>query len=377
MNKKTVTRLFAITLSLVTLMLSGCADLSYYMHSINGHYAIMDKTRTIKTVLADESTDPALTQRLQLVSDIRQFAIDKLHLPESDSYTLYADLERSYALKNMFAAEEFSVAAHRWCYPIVGCAGYRGYFDEEKMRAYRDELEQQGFDVYVANVSAYSTLGWFDDPVLNTFIDWPDYRLAGLIFHELAHQHVYIKGDSKFNESFAMAVQQLGVEYWLQTRGQAEKLNMYQQQLQNRQQVINLIEQGRDNLQQLYQLEIEDEQKRLQKEQLMQQLKQDYQKLAASFKVPDGFKRWFENDLNNAQLVSISTYYTQIPIFKKIMRYHQGDFKQFLGTVKKIHTLNPVERQLCLNNWQAYESKEVKIALKAEKNDTNLASCRA
>jgi len=346
-----------LILMLILPMLASCADLSYYLHSINGHYAIVHQSRDIEEMLADKSTPTELTERLQLVSSIRQFAIKQLHLPESDSYTLYADLKRSYALKNMFAAGEFSVSAYRWCYPIVGCAGYRGYFEEQRLQEYSAKLKQQGFDVHITNVAAYSTLGWFDDPVLNTFINWPDYRLAGMIFHELAHQRVYIKGDSEFNESFAMAVQQLGVERRLEANADTERVQKYRQHASNRQQVIRLIEQGREQLKQLYSKKMDQQQKRLEKQRAMDALTQQYQRLSENFEVADGFKRWFEQGLNNAKLVSVSTYYSQIPAFKKIMQHHQGDFKKFLPEVEAIAALDTETRQQCLKSWLVVEKE--------------------
>ena len=367
-------RLISI-LGFISLTLTGCANWSYYLHSINGHYAIIDKSRKINTVLNDKNTPPDLSNKLQKVAEIREFAINQLHLPESESYTRYADLERTYALKNLFAAREFSVQGHRWCYPFVGCAGYRGYFDQKKLAAFQKQMESQGFDVYVGNVAAYSTLGWFDDPVLNTFIHWPEERLAGLIFHELAHQHVYIKGDSRFNESFAMATQQLGVERWLQAKGEKQKLSRYRKQLQNRQQVITLIINARSQLQQLYAQNIDDEQKRLKKKTMMEKLKEDYANLAGSFTVPDGFKHWFAKDLNNAQLASVSTYYEQIPLFRKIFQYQQKDFKSFLDYVKNMQGLNDAERLNCLQQWQSLATSQDLLAMNDEKKSTNITAC--
>jgi predicted aminopeptidase len=234
-------------------------------------------------------------------------------------------------------------------------------------------LKQEGFDVYVANVSAYSTLGWFDDPVLNTFIDWPDYRLAGMIFHELAHQHVYVKGDSSFNESFAMAVQQLGVEKWLEANGEMEHLQKYRQHIHHRERVISLIEQAREELKQLYAKNMDDDQKRVEKQQLLQALKQRYLEMTKSFEVSDGFKRWFETDLNNAKLVSVSTYNSQVPIFKNIMQYHQQDFKEFLSNVKMIASLDVAQRNQCLDLWLGYDSNKTRTA---ERTDDRYSSCK-
>ncbi|MDQ7011385.1 MAG: aminopeptidase, partial [Mariprofundaceae bacterium] len=241
-----------VLLLMPLLLLCACADLGYYLHSARGQVEIMRQTRSIDEVLADSSSTARLREQLRKVRQIRRFAFDELALPVSGSYGDYADLGRSYVLKNLFAADEFSIRLQRWCYPLVGCAGYRGFFDENRLARFRDDLRQQGKDVYVAHVSAYSTLGWFDDPVLNTFVYWPDERLAGLIFHELAHQRLYIDGDTRFNESFATAVQQAGVERWLAQHADKPRLHRYRQYLRNRASVIDLIEHTRQRLAALY-----------------------------------------------------------------------------------------------------------------------------
>ena len=318
------------------LLLAGCADLGYYLHSAQGQFEIMRQTRAIDDVLADEQTPPRLRRQLQLVLQIRQFAFDRLALPRSDSYSEYADLGRPYVLKNLFATEEFSTSLQRWCYPLVGCAGYRGYFDEDRLQRFRAGLLAQGKDVYVGHVSAYSTLGWFDDPVLNTFVNWPDYRLAGLIFHELAHQRLYIDDDTRFNESFATAVQQAGVEQWLARAGDSRRLQRYRQYLRNRAQVIELIEQTRSQLAELYAQDLPDAEKRQRKQQQMQDLRAQYRRLLASFEIKDGFGRWFEGDLNNARLASVSTYHAQVEVFRRLLECRQGDFAQFYRELEKV-----------------------------------------
>ncbi len=343
--------IYKFLVSIVVLQMTACADLSYYMHSVKGQLSIIQKTQDIDDLLRDESIEEKLKLQLKLVGSIRQFAFEETNLPESDSYTQYADVGRRYVLKNLFASAEFSTALQRWCYPIVGCAGYRGYFDEELLEKFKGTLLQQGKDVYVANIPAYSTLGWFDDPVLNTFIYWPEYRLAGLIFHELAHQRLYIDGDSQFNESFAMAVQYSAVEKWLLKKGQFEKLKRYKQYQNNRLKVTLLIEKGRSQLTQLYKEELDESEKRLQKGRLLKQLKKDYQQLSSGFEVPDGFKYWFKGALNNAKLASVSTYHSRVNVFRKLLKSHAGDYAEFYQHVKKIGQLAKVERTKCLDSW--------------------------
>ncbi|MBC8212370.1 MAG: aminopeptidase [Gammaproteobacteria bacterium] len=338
-------------MGLACLLSVGCADLSYYLHSVKGQLSMVQKTVDIDDLLAEESTDPKLVEQLQLVSRIRAFAFDQLQLPRSDSYTRYADLDRNHVLKNLYAADEFSITLQQWCYPIVGCAGYRGYFDDAMLEAFKADLLKQSKDVYVSNIPAYSTLGWFDDPVLNTFVYWPEPRLAGLIFHELAHQRLYIDGDTGFNESFAMAVQLSGTEKWLQQSGQAQQMKQYQQRFSNRQQVTQLIEQTRLALNELYQSELDDSQKRVQKQQVFEQLRQSYQSLSAGFEVSDGFSYWFQGELNNAKLASVSTYYADVAAFRQLLRSVNDDYQEFYRQVAKAAALAPVQRAEQLKQW--------------------------
>lgn len=342
-------RLLIVMLSMAGL--GACADMGYYLHSIRGHFNIIQQKQDIGEILQDENVPDKLKQRLRLVQNIRSFAFAEMKLPESGSYTEYADLKRSYVLQNLFAAEEFSIKAKQWCYPVVGCAGYRGFFEQQRLEEFVSELREQHYDIYVANVSAYSTLGWFDDPVLNTFINWPDEFLAGLIFHELAHQQLYVDGDSRFNESFATAVQHAGVEKWLQQQGLEQPLERYRQRRVNRQKVFDLIKQARVDLQQLYQRDIADEEKRKLKVEYLQDLKQRYQAFSAAIQHSDGFQRWFEGELNNARLVSVSTYNDWVPIFSAILARQQGDFTAFYKQVLQISEIPRQQRQSCFDNW--------------------------
>ena len=183
-----------LTANSLGLVLSGCAELDYYRQAVVGQWELLDARRPVVDVLADPATAPALRRRLATARALRMFASVELALPSNGSYHDYADLGRPYAVKNVFAAPELSLEPRRWCYLAVGCLSYRGYFDDEAARRLADQLRTAGDDVFVADIPAYSTLGWFDDPLLNTFIDWPTARLAELMFHELAHQRLYIEG---------------------------------------------------------------------------------------------------------------------------------------------------------------------------------------
>ena len=207
-----------IMAALMTGMVAGCADLVYYLQSADGELRVLEARRPISEVLADPATPPALKSRLELVLRLRDFASRELKLPDNGSYRNYADLHRQFIVWNVFAAPEFSVTPKRWCFLIAGCVAYRGYFSREGAEKLAVRLRSEGYDVFVGGVPAFSTLGWFDDPVLNTFINYPEYELARLLFHELAHQRVYAKNDSQFNESFAVTVETVGVERWIAHR---------------------------------------------------------------------------------------------------------------------------------------------------------------
>ncbi|MCP3689032.1 MAG: aminopeptidase, partial [Gammaproteobacteria bacterium] len=270
-------------------LLGACADLSYYWHTAKGHLAIMHQREPIDSLLDNSDVDEKLQQRLKLVKEIRRFSIDYLALPASGSYTDFAQLDRPYALQNLFATPEFSTELLRWCYPVVGCASYRGYYEQHMLDRYVKQLQADGNETYIARVPAYSTLGWFDDPVLSSFIYWPEFRLAGLLFHELTHQRVYIENDSKFNESLASAVQQVGTQLWLTHRQQSDQLAQYNRSLPYRHDVVVLIEAVRSQLAELYRSELDDAEKRRQKQVIFQTSRRSYLEISTVHDYRDGF----------------------------------------------------------------------------------------
>ena len=340
-----------ISISLL-LMLCGCADLGYYWHSANGHLAVMNKRVDIDDLLADNSLETDLRERLALVQEIRRFSIERLQLPANGSYDSYVELDRSYVIQNLFAAPEFSTRLYEWCYPIIGCASYRGYYDEDRMLAYADDLKSQGLEVYIGQVSAYSTLGWFDDPVLSSFINWPDYRLAGLLFHELTHQQIYIDDDTTFNESLASAVQQVGTELWLKSQNRIEDLDKLLRWLAYREQAIKLIESTRETLEELYASEISAAEKRERKIQVFAEARNRHSTIAKTHRVSGGFTRWFTDDLNNAKIGSVATYNSQVPAFINMIHAHQLDFKAFFNYADAVGALEKPVRDSCLATWK-------------------------
>ena len=340
-----------ISIALLSL-LSGCADLGYYWHSATGHLAVMNQRVDIDTLLADDSLEADLRERLALVQEIRRFSIERLDLPSNGSYGSYVELDRPYVIQNLFAAPEFSTRLYEWCYPIIGCASYRGYYDEDRLFAYAEDLKSEGLEVYIGQVSAYSTLGWFDDPVLSSFITWPDYRLAGLIFHELTHQQIYIDDDTTFNESLATAVQQAGTVLWLKSKNRSGDLELLSRWLSYRGQVLELIESVRTELTGTYASDVSDADKRQRKAQVFARARDAHATIASTYEISGGFTRWFADELNNAKIGSVAAYNSEVPAFIAMIEAHDFDFSAFFRYVDELGTLDKPARDGCLAAWK-------------------------
>jgi len=322
----------------VLLSLSAC----YYMQAARGQYDVMRRREPIDEVITAEETPAALAARLRLVEAARQFSIDELGLPDNGSYRSFADLERDYALWNVIAAPELSLQPKQWCYPIVGCVSYRGYFSEAKARRLGKQLGEDGYDVVVGGVAAYSTLGRFDDPILNTMMHWEDVDLVAVMFHELAHQVIYIKDDSGFNESFATAVEEFGVERWLLQRDRSAEIDAYHARRELQRRLMQLIAQARDDLETIYASGVALEVMRTSKQQRLQQLSdsafQAYENDART--APD----WWRDDLNNARLASMTLYHGLLPAFRALLAQCDGDLQCFYAEAAAIAELDKNER---------------------------------
>ncbi len=337
-------KILSFLLAALLVFLSGCANIAYYAQSISGQLQIWGKERPIDDLLQDSGTPPVLKQKLTAVLRIREFAGNELHLPNNRSYHTYADIERPYVTWNVFATREFSTTLERWCFLVAGCVSYRGYFSEAQARNFAAELEQQGYDVYVGGVTAYSTLGWFSDPVLNTFLQRPESEIARLIFHELAHQRVYVRGDSVFNESFAMTVELEGVRRWLENGGAGQKLVSYQATRQKETAFVSLVLKYRGKLAQLYDSPVTEAEKRLGKKQIFQELQEEYVKLKTDWGGYSGYDRWFAQNLNNARLAALAAYTQLVPAFQTLLAEHHGDLPSFYKAVKEISNLPKAKR---------------------------------
>ena len=266
-------------------------------------------------------------------------------LPDNGSYRKYADLERPFVVWNVFAAGELSVAPKEWCFPFAGCVGYRGYFSQVRAEQFGEELQREGLDVFVTGIPAYSTLGWFDDPVLNTVMRYPDAQLAQLIFHELAHQVVYVPGDTMFNESFAVAVEMEGVDRWLARDGDAGKRADFELYEKRKGAFIDLVMRYRSNLRTLYASAAPDAEKRQKKTETFAAMKAEYLTLKSSWGGYAGYDRFFARELNNAHLVPVATYSELVPGFRRVLAENGGDFKRFYAAVKEIAKLPKEQRQ--------------------------------
>jgi predicted aminopeptidase len=335
----------AVVLLLLFLMfVGGCSTLGYYYQSIHGHFTLMGDSRSISEVLQDNSTNTDLKEKLQLVQEARNFASAELGLPENRSYQSYAALDKEAVVWSVVATPEFSVQPKQWCFPVVGCASYRGYFKKEEAQEYADNLRKQGMDVTVVPNPAYSTLGWFADPLPSTVINWPESHLVGLIFHELAHQQLYVSGDSAFNEAFAMTVEQVGVERWFNSRRDASGLRQWSKRKQMQEEFTDMLLATRERLQQLYARQISESEMRVFKGAEFDRLNQEYLRLKQRWNGYNGFDHWFESDLNNARLASVATYERFVPAFLKMLSQAKGNLKTFYQSCKTMGGLPPEQR---------------------------------
>ena len=312
----------AFCLALSAFALAGCETLSYYGQAAGGQLALMGRARPVEEVEAD----PALRERLRLALEIRDFASRVLGLPDNGAFRSYADLGRPYALWNVVAAPEFSLAPVQSCFPVAGCVSYRGYYDREAAQRFAARLRARGHDVVVYGVPAYSTLGWFDDPLLSTFIHYPEADLARLMFHELAHQVAYVKDDSTFNESFAVVIEREGLRRWLAAQGRkpAPRLDPAPR-----------IAEVRARLEALYRSPLAPEPMRGRKREILESLRPLLANLPA----------FAGQEPNNAFVASYATYTDLVPAFERLLAAADGDLGRFFDRVRALARLPPAERK--------------------------------
>jgi len=339
-----------LILVFISVLLISCETVSYYSQAARGQIAILTARQNIERLLADETLDSDLRATLELTLAIRQFAEQELALPAGDNYSTYVDLEREYVVWNVFAAPEFSIDPVNWCYPVAGCVSYRGYFSEQQAIRFAQQLEAEGYDVYTGGVDAYSTLGWFEDSLLSTILDRSPYQLAGLIFHELAHQVAYVPDDTTFNESLATAVEREGLRRWFAYQGDAAAQAQADASIRQQQQFIELVTRCREQFEALYHSDLDIEQMRKSKAALQLEMRATFEVLKLSWGGYTGYDSWFSRSLNNAQLSTVGSYNDLVPAFNEMLIKADGDLTAFYEAVKSLAQLDFDERRAALQN---------------------------
>ncbi|WP_226454782.1 aminopeptidase [Pseudomonas sp. AF03-9] len=335
---------------LMVLLLSGCSSVSYYGQLASGQWQLLRAREPVSTVIADPSRPQLLREHLAQAQKARTFASEQLHLPDNQSYRLYADIGRPYVVWNVFATTEFSLSPETHCFPIAGCVAYRGYYNQGAARGEAALLRQRGMDVSIGGVEAYSTLGWFNDPILNSMMNWGDERLATLIFHELAHQRFYVKDDTEFNESFANFVEQEGTRQWRAARGLAP---LGDGALQQRDQFIRLILDTRQRLEKLYAQPLSKEAMRAAKALEFERLRSDYRQMRDTQWAGDKrYDAWINQPMNNARLLPFGLYDQWVPAFAALFRQEGGDWLRFYAAVERMGALPVEQRKVALRQLE-------------------------
>jgi len=339
-----------LTLICMAAVFSGCA-VPYYWQAVGGQIELLRKRTPIESVVADPEQDESVKVTLNSIAETRRFAVETLLLPGNDSYTTYVELDRPYVVWNVMAAEEFAVDPMRWCFLFVGCVAYRGYFDREDAERYRVRLEQQGLDTYLGGSTAYSTLGYFDDPVLSTMLGGGSQYIAGLLFHELAHQKLYIKGDTDFSEAFATAVEEYGMQLWLAQQPGEAALMSYRQRLARRAQFGELVNRQQTRLRAVYDQQETEQAKRIAKAEAFATLRDEYAQVKESWGGSSEYDAWFAQPLNNATLGAVATYRRWLPALR--WQLEQLGFEDFYLEMQRLAELPEEERETRLEAWGA------------------------
>jgi predicted aminopeptidase len=329
-----------VVLGLISSSIGGC----YLLESAQGQLALMSKREPISRVIERPSTSATLRAQLEEVTSIRDFASRELGLPDNGSYRSYADVGRPYVVWNVVAAPEFSVDAKEWCYPIVGCVAYRGYFVESKARSFAAKWRARGLDVAVEGVAAYSTLGHFNDPILNTMVGWNDVELAAIVFHELTHQMVYVPNDASFNEALATTVEEEGVRRWLLAQGREADLAGHIAQQKHYLEVVDLLRHTSTELRSLYASGIDPQRMREGKRAVFGAMRDSYARIRLQWGGHAPFESWFEGEISNAHLASIATYYDCVPGFERELAAVGGDLNAFYRRVRELAKLGQTAR---------------------------------
>lgn len=315
----------------------SCATLGYYGQAVTGHLRLVSAREPISDLLESGEIPEETREKLRTVQAAREFASRALHLPDNRSYRYFAQLDRPYAVWNVVATPRFSIEPRKWCFPVAGCVSYRGYFDRDAAERFAAGLRDEGLDVALSGATAYSTLGWFADPVLSTMLDYPDAELAGLIFHELAHQRLYVKGDTAFNESFATVVEEAGVRRWLESRGDTRAFEAWRRRRERHRAFTGLLMETRESLSALYRRadSMDAAAMRREKRALFDDLRERYRALSREWP-EDPYGNWMAQDLNNAHLALVSAYRGGTPAFEAMLERVNGDLERFYAEAERV-----------------------------------------
>lgn len=338
------TILVAVLITILLTTVEGCTTLSFYTQAIVGQTSLLWQRKDIKLIIDDPATDEHTREKLELVVRVLAYAEHELSLPVDDAYSTYVATGNPYIVWNVFAAPEFSLEMELSCYPIVGCVSYQGYFKEEGAQRFASGLRDQGRDVFVGGVAAYSTLGWFSDPVLDTFLVRSDINIARLLFHELAHRVVFVPGDTQFNESFATAIEESSLQRWLADRQKQVEFEDYLDSKKRRSQVLMLINTTRSKLAVNYASGENDDRRRVKKQQLIDQMRVEYKLLKQSWEGEQDFQYWMESDVNNAKLGTIADYNAWVPAFQQILMENGNSLELFFAAVELLAAMDKQER---------------------------------
>ena len=350
-SRRALDRVFSRFVPVVVgLLLNGCSSVGYYGQLAEGQWQLLRARQPVAQVITDPATQPVLRQRLRFAEQARVFASEHLKLPDNGSYRVYADLGRPYVVWNVFATPELSLQPVTHCFPIAGCVAYRGYYQQGDARGAAALMRQEGLDVYVGGVEAYSTLGWFDDPILSSMVGWGDERLATVIFHELAHQRFYVQDDTEFNESFASFVEQEGSRQWRMARGLAA---VEDGSVKQREGFTRLILASRERLQAIYAGPLDEAGKRAAKQAEFERLRMEYREVRDREWAGDRrFDAWIYAPMNNAKLLPFGLYDQWVPAFSRLFQDVGGDWARFYERVEALGRLSIEERKAALARLQ-------------------------
>jgi len=356
-----------LALLLVLAVVSGCQTLGFYGQAIQGQYQLLAHRQSVEKLVTNPQTPERLRHQLQLLQKLRAFAEKELKLPVDGHYAKYVDVHRSYVVWNVEAAREFSLEPKSWWYPLVGRLEYRGYFSQRRATNYGAWLRKKGYDVFVGGVEAYSTLGWFKDPALNTFIFNPEPDLAETVFHELGHQRVFARSDTDFNEAFSTTVGEEGARRWLRAQGEKQAYDNYLAELRRTRQFVRLTMKTRQELEALYGDErteegklkatkknraLSPEQLRQEKRRIIEDMKLKYTELKKEWSGDTSYDAWFARQIDNAQLNSVAAYYDLVPGFEHLLELHGGDLEKFYSAADRLAKMSKKERHQWLRNLE-------------------------